>query len=278
MARSLLAIALSALVGIAGANAQSYPSRPVTIIVPYPAGGPTDQVARQLAPKMAAKFGQNFVDRERQRRRHQHRRPARRALGARRPHAVHPQPADLGQRLALQVAAVRHREGLPADRHDQLQPAGAGRAQVARRQHAARAGRLDEDHAGADGRIPASAAPAISPPFLLAQALGVKVDSHPLSRRGPDAAGHARRPHRPVLRDAAAGGRAVRLRRGQGVRHHLEGAPRRSSPACRASSRPMARSSRSCSGRSCSRRPARRSRSSMRSTAALQEALPTRRS
>ena len=61
MARSLLAIALSALAGIAGANAQSYPSRPVTIIVPYPAGGPTDLVARQLAPKLTAKFGQNFI-------------------------------------------------------------------------------------------------------------------------------------------------------------------------------------------------------------------------
>jgi tripartite-type tricarboxylate transporter receptor subunit TctC len=43
------------------AHAQSYPSRPVTIIVPYPAGGPTDQVTRQIAPKMAARLGQNFV-------------------------------------------------------------------------------------------------------------------------------------------------------------------------------------------------------------------------
>jgi len=61
MTKALLVIALSALAGIAGANAQSYPSRPVTIIVPYPAGGPTDLVARQLAPKFAAKFGQNFI-------------------------------------------------------------------------------------------------------------------------------------------------------------------------------------------------------------------------
>jgi tripartite-type tricarboxylate transporter receptor subunit TctC len=39
---SILAVTLAALAAIAGANAQSYPSRPVTIIVPYPAGGPTD--------------------------------------------------------------------------------------------------------------------------------------------------------------------------------------------------------------------------------------------
>ncbi|MBM3529401.1 MAG: tripartite tricarboxylate transporter substrate binding protein [Alphaproteobacteria bacterium] len=57
--RHFLAIALVAIV--LPAHAQSYPTRPVTIVVPYPAGGPTDQVARQLAPKFSAKFGQNFI-------------------------------------------------------------------------------------------------------------------------------------------------------------------------------------------------------------------------
>ena len=61
MKRLLLGVALAALVGIASAQAQSYPTRPVTIIVPYPAGGPTDLVARQLAPKFTAKFGHNFI-------------------------------------------------------------------------------------------------------------------------------------------------------------------------------------------------------------------------
>ena len=61
MTRHLLAIGLAALFSAATAQAQSYPTRPVTIIVPYPAGGPTDQVARQIAPKLAAKFGQSFV-------------------------------------------------------------------------------------------------------------------------------------------------------------------------------------------------------------------------
>src|ERR1700704_2457559 len=41
--------------------AQDYPSRLVTIIVPYPAGGPTDQIARELAAQFSAKLGQNFV-------------------------------------------------------------------------------------------------------------------------------------------------------------------------------------------------------------------------
>ena len=41
--------------------AQQYPSRVVTIIVPYPAGGPTDQLAREIAPALAEKLGQNFI-------------------------------------------------------------------------------------------------------------------------------------------------------------------------------------------------------------------------
>jgi tripartite-type tricarboxylate transporter receptor subunit TctC len=42
-------------------RAQTYPTRVVTIIVPYPAGGPTDQVARQIAPALAEKLGQNVI-------------------------------------------------------------------------------------------------------------------------------------------------------------------------------------------------------------------------
>ena len=61
MKRHLLALTLAALAAVTTAHAQSYPTRPVTVIVPYPAGGPTDQVARQIGPKLAAKLGQNFV-------------------------------------------------------------------------------------------------------------------------------------------------------------------------------------------------------------------------
>jgi tripartite-type tricarboxylate transporter receptor subunit TctC len=41
--------------------AQTYPSKNVTIIVPYPAGGPTDQVARVLAQALQDKLKQNFI-------------------------------------------------------------------------------------------------------------------------------------------------------------------------------------------------------------------------
>jgi len=58
--RAALATLLATTV-LRPAHAQSFPSRTITIIVPYPAGGPTDQVARQIAPKLAAKLGQSFV-------------------------------------------------------------------------------------------------------------------------------------------------------------------------------------------------------------------------
>lgn len=41
--------------------AQSYPNRTVTIVVPYSAGGPTDQLARVVANSLATKLKQNFV-------------------------------------------------------------------------------------------------------------------------------------------------------------------------------------------------------------------------
>jgi tripartite-type tricarboxylate transporter receptor subunit TctC len=61
MKRHFVAIALAMFAAATAAHGQTYPTRPVTIVVPYPAGGPTDQVARQIATKMGAKLGQNFV-------------------------------------------------------------------------------------------------------------------------------------------------------------------------------------------------------------------------
>ena len=49
-------IAVSALV--ASAAAQTYPSRPISIIVPYTAGGPSDTLLRILAERMQASLGQ----------------------------------------------------------------------------------------------------------------------------------------------------------------------------------------------------------------------------
>jgi tripartite-type tricarboxylate transporter receptor subunit TctC len=54
--KQVLALALSAVVA-GGAFAQTYPSKPITIVVPFAAGGPTDLVARQLAETMRKSLG-----------------------------------------------------------------------------------------------------------------------------------------------------------------------------------------------------------------------------
>lgn len=43
------------------ANAQTYPNKPIRLIVPFAAGGPVDGMARVLAPKLTAAFGQHIV-------------------------------------------------------------------------------------------------------------------------------------------------------------------------------------------------------------------------
>src|ERR1700692_4686097 len=58
---SIVALAAAVIVCSFGVFAQSYPTRPVTIIVPYPAGGPTDVVARIVAVRMRGPLGQPVI-------------------------------------------------------------------------------------------------------------------------------------------------------------------------------------------------------------------------
>ena len=48
-------------VGTRFARAQSYPARPITMIVPFPAGGATDTLARILAEPLRAGLGQPII-------------------------------------------------------------------------------------------------------------------------------------------------------------------------------------------------------------------------
>jgi tripartite-type tricarboxylate transporter receptor subunit TctC len=50
-----------ALYGIAPASAQTYPSKPITMVVPFAAGGPADTLARLLGERMKATLGQPLV-------------------------------------------------------------------------------------------------------------------------------------------------------------------------------------------------------------------------
>ena len=55
------AVVLAAALAAWPAAAQDYPTRPITLVVPYPAGGGNDVIARMLAFRLAVRLGQNIV-------------------------------------------------------------------------------------------------------------------------------------------------------------------------------------------------------------------------
>jgi tripartite-type tricarboxylate transporter receptor subunit TctC len=60
--KSLIAAIALAISGIAPPTfAQVYPSHPITIVVPFAAGGPTDVIARTMAQHMRASLGQSVI-------------------------------------------------------------------------------------------------------------------------------------------------------------------------------------------------------------------------
>jgi tripartite-type tricarboxylate transporter receptor subunit TctC len=65
MYRATIGIALLnfllTVAAVCSANAQSYPARSVTLIVPYPAGGPSDTLARVIAERMKTALGQTVI-------------------------------------------------------------------------------------------------------------------------------------------------------------------------------------------------------------------------
>lgn len=59
--RLLLAIMALGWMALGATHAEPYPTRPVTVIVPFAAGGPSDVTARIVAEQMARRLGQQFV-------------------------------------------------------------------------------------------------------------------------------------------------------------------------------------------------------------------------
>ena len=54
-------IGLAAALSITSAGAQTYPSRPITVVVPFAAGGPADALARALGERMRTSLGQTVI-------------------------------------------------------------------------------------------------------------------------------------------------------------------------------------------------------------------------
>jgi len=61
MVRLFSATLCAIVLAIASAAAQPFPSRPITMIVPYPPGGPTDTLARIFAERLRASLGQPVI-------------------------------------------------------------------------------------------------------------------------------------------------------------------------------------------------------------------------
>ena len=59
--KRLLAALVLGLTVAAGAQAQAWPTKPVTLVVPFPPGGSTDFIARTMLPTLNKTFGQSFI-------------------------------------------------------------------------------------------------------------------------------------------------------------------------------------------------------------------------
>ncbi|MDB5730645.1 MAG: hypothetical protein JWQ03_540 [Variovorax sp.] len=59
--KRFLSILTIGILATAGVHAQVWPSKPVTLVVPFPAGGSTDMVARAIGPKLTSTLGQPFL-------------------------------------------------------------------------------------------------------------------------------------------------------------------------------------------------------------------------
>ena len=61
MRRILIYVVAALALGSGAASAQEYPSRTITIVVPFSAGGPTDTVTRLIAESMSRTLGEQII-------------------------------------------------------------------------------------------------------------------------------------------------------------------------------------------------------------------------
>ena len=103
----------------APAAAQDYPTKNITLIVPFAAGGPTDVISRIIGEHMSRTLGHQLIIENVRRRRRHHRldpRQARRAGRLHHHHRPHGHACGLGR--ALSEAAIRPAHRFRADRSD----------------------------------------------------------------------------------------------------------------------------------------------------------------
>ena len=59
--RFFRALVIAALSLLGTVHAQTYPAKPIRLVLPFPPGAPSDLVGRTIGQKMSEQMGQNFV-------------------------------------------------------------------------------------------------------------------------------------------------------------------------------------------------------------------------
>ena len=241
---TILTAALALLAGTAVAQTD-YPTRPITMIVPFAAGGPTDTVARLIAEPMTAPLGQQVIV--------ENVAGAGGTLGAGREAKADPDGYTLlvhhiglaTQRRALPQAALRSGDGVRADRADHR------RADDGRRQGRFASRSVGEllDYIRAHGEEVIFAHGGVGAVshlcgMLLMEALGTKMTAVRLQgqRAGDDRP--AGRPGRHDLRPDHQHGGPHQEWQDQGLCRHHPGTAAAPCPICRRSTKPASRASR----------------------------------
>ena len=62
LAGIVLTVFAATVAAVALAQAQTFPDRPIKVVVAYPAGGPTDTVARLVTQNIAEQLGQGMIE------------------------------------------------------------------------------------------------------------------------------------------------------------------------------------------------------------------------
>ena len=251
--RAVLGLAALLLLplGAANAPAQDYPARPVTLVVPYAAGGGLDVLGRQLAQKLSERLGKPFVV--------ENRTGAGTVIGANSVAKAAPDGYTimLGTSTPFAIvarvnknSAVRSRPRLRADHHVLERALHAAGAPLAAGAFAARADRAGEIAARPLLLRLRRTRFAAAPQHGAAQEYDRdRRGARAIPRRRRLAARPRGRPRGDDVRRAHPGAAAPARRPGARARSVVANAPGRRCPTCRRWRRPACRASTSCRGR-----------------------------
>ena len=206
----------------ASVSAQQYPSRTVTIVVPYPAGGPTDETARVVGQFLSTRLKKSFIVQDIT--------GGETIVATEKVARATPDGYMLllhNLQISANVTLYKH---LPFDTVKDFAPVMlinrnplvlVGRPTLAANTLAELVALMKKERLKA--AIPGYGSTGHLATTLLAQEAGAKLDQIPYRGAAPAITDLFSRPGRSVLRHAAIGGAARCHREAEGLRRHFEG-------------------------------------------------------